>query len=95
MEAGGCYSASAVEPPIVGRAAGVVRRPARAAARGVERAYLLTTSIVPLAESWGFHRVDRGGVPAAIQDTSQFRGACCASAVAMRQDIRNVKIGCT
>jgi N-acetylglutamate synthase-like GNAT family acetyltransferase len=101
MEAKGAdalFRSLAVEPAY--RGAGLGRRLydallARAAARGVERAYLLTTSIVPLAESWGFHRVDRGGVPGAIQDTSQFRGACCASAVAMRQDIRNVKIGCT
>jgi arsenite methyltransferase len=55
----------------------------RARGKGVERAYLLTTTIVPLAESWGFRRIDREKVPPAIRDTSQFRGACCASAVTM------------
>jgi amino-acid N-acetyltransferase len=55
----------------------------RAWGRGIQRAYLLTTTIAPLAESWGFERIDRAEVPPAIQETSQFRGACCASAVAM------------
>jgi SAM-dependent methyltransferase len=64
--------------------------------QGVERAYLLTTTIAPLAEAWGFRRLDRGEVPAAIRQTHQFDGACCASAVAMRQDLKNaVKIGCS
>jgi len=59
----------------------------RARAKGVERAYLLTKTIEPLAESWGFRRIDRAQVPEAIRDTSEFRGACCASAVAMRRDL--------
>ncbi len=62
---------------------------AHAKARGVERAYLLTTSIVSLAEKWGFQRFDREKVPETIQETSQFRGACCSSAVAMRMDLRS------
>jgi len=60
----------------------------RARAKGVERAYLLTTTIEPLAERWGFRRIDRAQVPEAIRDTSEFRGACCASAVAMWRDLR-------
>ncbi len=62
----------------------------RARGKGVEHAYLVTTSIASLAESWGFRRIDRARVPAAIQETSQFRGACCASAVAMWQDLRMI-----
>ncbi len=83
------------------RGAGLGRRlrdavVARATARGVEQAYLLTTSIAPLAEHWGFRRIDREEVPAAIRETSQFRGACCASAVAMCMDIKATgKMGCT
>jgi arsenite methyltransferase len=74
------------------RGAGVGRRlyealVERARAKGVERAYLLTTTIVPLAESWGCQQVDRDSVPAAIRKTAQFQGACCASAVAMRKDL--------
>jgi N-acetylglutamate synthase-like GNAT family acetyltransferase len=60
----------------------------RAVARGVERAYLLTKTIAPLAEAWGFRRIDRAEAPAAIRDTTEFRGVCCASAVAMRRDLR-------
>lgn len=56
--------------------------------RGVERAYLLTTTIESLAEAWGFRRIDRAQVPEAIQETSEFRGSSCASAVAMWQDLR-------
>jgi amino-acid N-acetyltransferase len=60
----------------------------RARGKGVEHAYLLTTSIAPLAESWGFRHIDRERVPAAIQETSQFRGVCCSSAVAMWRDLQ-------
>jgi N-acetylglutamate synthase-like GNAT family acetyltransferase len=56
--------------------------------RGVKRAYLLTTTIQPLAESWGFRRIDRDHVPPTIQETSEFRGGCCASAVPMWKDLR-------
>ncbi len=56
--------------------------------QGVNRAYLLTTTIESLAESWGFRRIDRDHVPPAIQETSEFRGDCCASAVPMWKDLR-------
>ncbi len=76
------------------RGAGVGRRlfevlVGKARARGVERAYLLTTTIAALAESWGFRRIDRDKVPVAIRETTQFQGGCCASAVAMWQDLRS------
>ncbi|HEX9901041.1 MAG TPA: arsenic resistance N-acetyltransferase ArsN2, partial [Candidatus Methylomirabilis sp.] len=51
--------------------------------RGVERAYLLTNTIASMAETWGFRRLDRAQVPQVIQETSEFRGGCCASAVPM------------
>ena len=60
----------------------------RARAKGVEWAYLLTKTIAPLAEAWGFRRIERTQVPTGIQETSEFRGACCASAVAMWRDLR-------
>ena len=60
----------------------------KARAKGVERAYLLTRTIAPLAEAWGFRRLDRTQVPMRIQETSEFRGACCASAVAMWQNLQ-------
>ena len=55
--------------------------------KGFKRAYLLTTTIESLAESWGFRRVDRAQVPAAIQETWEFRGDHCASAVPMWKDL--------
>jgi N-acetylglutamate synthase-like GNAT family acetyltransferase/SAM-dependent methyltransferase len=61
---------------------------AEARARGVERAYLLTATVVSLAERWGFVRIDRSVVPPAVQATSEFAGACCASATAMVRDLR-------
>ena len=75
------------------RGAGMGRRlyealAGRALAKGVERAYLLTATIAPLGESWGFQRIARDNVPAAIRETTQFQGGCCASAVAMWQDLR-------
>jgi N-acetylglutamate synthase-like GNAT family acetyltransferase/SAM-dependent methyltransferase len=56
--------------------------------RGVERAYLLTNTIASMAETWGFRRLDRAQVPQVIQETSEFRGGCCASAVPMWKDLR-------
>ncbi len=55
--------------------------------KGVQKAYLLTATIVSLAESWGFQRLARDEVPEAIRDTAQFRGECCVSAVAMWKDL--------
>jgi len=85
------FRSLAVEPAY--RGSGLGRRlyetlAERARGKGVERAYLLTTTIASLAESWGFRRIDREKVAAAIRETSQFRGACCASAVAMCRDLR-------
>ncbi len=75
------------------RGAGVGRRlyealVENARGKGVDRAYRLITTIAPLAESWGFRRIDRDKVPAATRGTTQFQGGCCASAVAMWQNLR-------
>jgi arsenite methyltransferase len=61
--------------------------------KGVQKAYLLTT-IVSLAESWGFRPVARDQVPEAIRDTAQFRGECCVSAVAMWKDLTTQPAKC-
>ncbi len=86
------FRSLAVDPAY--RGAGVGRRLyealiGHAQSKGVGRAYLLTSTIAPLAESWGFQRIDRDKVPARIRATTQFQGACCASAVAMWQDLRS------
>ena len=62
---------------------------AHARTRGVERAYLLTTTVEPLAKAWGFRWLDRTQVPKGIQETSEFRGGCCASAVPVWKDVRD------
>jgi N-acetylglutamate synthase-like GNAT family acetyltransferase/SAM-dependent methyltransferase len=66
---------------------------ARAKGRGVQRAYLLTQTIEPLAQRWGFRRVERREVPPEILQTSEFRGACCGSAAAMMKRLR-AEAGC-
>jgi len=60
---------------------------ARARARGVRRAYLLTQTVEPLAARWGFARIDRAEIPSAIRATAEFAGACCQSAAAMARDL--------
>jgi arsenite methyltransferase len=81
------------------RGAGIGRRlyealVEKARGQGVQRAYLLTTTIVSLADSWGFTRIARDQVPAEIRDTTQFRGACCASAVCMWKDLGSQSAKC-
>ncbi len=58
--------------------------------RGVKHAYLLTNTIEALAESWGFRQIDRAQVPPAVQETSEFRGGCCASAIPMWKELCRV-----
>jgi N-acetylglutamate synthase-like GNAT family acetyltransferase len=56
---------------------------ADARARGIHDIYLLTTT----AEAWfprfGFVRIARAAVPAALHASEEFRGACPDSAVVM------------
>jgi SAM-dependent methyltransferase len=69
---------------------------ARAVALGVTQACLLTATIRPLAERWGFRRVERCELPPALRDTSELRAACCATAQAMTKDLvaRPVRPAC-
>jgi N-acetylglutamate synthase-like GNAT family acetyltransferase/2-polyprenyl-3-methyl-5-hydroxy-6-metoxy-1,4-benzoquinol methylase len=81
------------------RGAGISRRlydalVEKARAKSVRKAYLLTTTIVSLAESWGFQRIARDQVPEAIRGTTQFRGACCESAVSMWKDLDGAPAKC-
>jgi N-acetylglutamate synthase-like GNAT family acetyltransferase/2-polyprenyl-3-methyl-5-hydroxy-6-metoxy-1,4-benzoquinol methylase len=66
----------------------------KARGKGIHRAYLLTTTVASLAESWGFQRIARDQVPEAIRDTTQFRGACCASAVSMWRELDSQPAKC-
>jgi amino-acid N-acetyltransferase len=55
-----------------------------AKARGVADVYLLTTTAGGFFPRLGFVRVPREDVPASVQQSIEFRGACPATALAMR-----------
>ncbi|MBI4390744.1 MAG: GNAT family N-acetyltransferase, partial [candidate division NC10 bacterium] len=58
-----------------------------ARARGVKRAYLLTETIEARCRAWGFARVPRETVPAALRSSPEFTGCCPASAALMAKDL--------
>lgn len=49
--------------------------------------FLLTTTAEAFFPRLGFDRIERSSVPASVQQSIEFRGACPASAVAMRAHI--------
>lgn len=58
-------------------------------AAGVREVYLLTTTAEHYFPRLGFGCVDRETVPAALQASAEFKGACPASAVVMRRTATN------
>jgi amino-acid N-acetyltransferase len=58
-----------------------------AEARGIRALYLLTMTAEQYFPRFGFERVERGVVPAAVAETLEFRSACPASAVAMARPV--------
>jgi amino-acid N-acetyltransferase len=56
-----------------------------AAKRGVREIYLLTTTAEHFFPRFGFVRIPRGDVAAAVRASQEFRGACPDSAIAMRR----------
>jgi len=58
-----------------------------ARARGAKRAYLLTETIETRCRAWGFTRVPRETVPAALRSSPEFTGCCPASAALMVKDL--------
>ncbi len=63
----------------------VTRIIAHAESRGIRALYLLTTTAENYFPSFGFERIARDDVPADVQATEEFRGACPASATVMRR----------
>lgn len=63
----------------------VTRIIADAESRGIKALYLLTTTAERYFPSFGFERITRDEVPADVQITDEFRGACPASATVMRR----------
>jgi N-acetylglutamate synthase-like GNAT family acetyltransferase len=61
----------------------VTRAIADAEARGLHALYLLTTTAERYFPSFGFRKIDREAVPAAVRETAEFRSACPASATVM------------
>jgi amino-acid N-acetyltransferase len=47
--------------------------------------YLLTTTAENFFPRFGFERITRDEVPASVQESIEFRGACPASAIVMRK----------
>lgn len=56
---------------------------ATAEGQGIHGLYLLTTTAERYFPSFGFTKIRREAVPADVQDTKEFRGACPASATVM------------
>jgi len=52
-------------------------------ARGLDRVFLLTTTVAELCRKLGFVDTDRTDAPPEIRASSQFTGGCCASAVCL------------
>ena len=95
MSAGGLESCGtsalvrsvAVDPALRGRKLGqaiVLRLLGMARDGGAREVYLLTETAADFFAGLGFEKIPRDQVPAAIAATSQFSGAACASAQAMR-----------
>jgi amino-acid N-acetyltransferase len=63
----------------------VTRVIADAESRGIHALYLLTTTAERYFPSFGFEQIARNEVPASVQATREFQGACPASATVMRR----------
>lgn len=60
---------------------------AKAVTLGVPALYLLTTTAEGYFPRFGFARIDRGDVPASVQQSIEFQSACGASAVVMKKQL--------
>jgi amino-acid N-acetyltransferase len=59
-----------------------------ALARGVRSVYLLTTTAGDFFPRFGFKKIDRKEMDPALEPSAELRGACPASALAMRAELR-------
>jgi amino-acid N-acetyltransferase len=59
-----------------------------AKARGASAIYLLTTTAERYFPRFGFQNIAREEVPESVRASREFQGACPASAIAMRRDLR-------
>lgn len=82
----------AVDPKLRGRGVarlliGEILR--RAHDAGCRQAFLLTTTIEPMAARHGFTRIERAEVPADLLATSEFALNACSSATVMRRNLQS------
>ena len=56
----------------------------RARELGLRELYLLTTTAAAYFPRFGFERIGREALPSSLQASEELRGACPASAAAMR-----------
>jgi amino-acid N-acetyltransferase len=61
---------------------------AQARARGLEAVYLLTTTAPDFFARLGFERIAREAAPAPLWASAELQGACPASAIVMRLNLR-------
>lgn len=79
-----------VVPPLRGLGLGealVQDRLAWARARGLRSVWLLTTTASDFFDRLGFVRDERAAAPAALQASTEFAGACPATAACLRFDL--------
>lgn len=62
-----------------------------AGSRGVRELFLLTTTAEPYFHRYGFERVDRSEVPAALLESVEFAEACPASAAVMQKRLADTR----
>lgn len=82
---------AAVSKPLQGRGIGrrlVEELIAEAERQGVSAMYLLTMTAEDYFPSFGFERIDRTSVPAALEKSAELQGACHSSAVVMMKKLR-------
>jgi amino-acid N-acetyltransferase len=58
-----------------------------AGARHLAQVYLLTTTAQAFFARLGFEIIERSSVPETVQQSVEFKGACPASAIAMRRPV--------
>ena len=83
----GLLRSAAVDPEWRGRGLGrtlVERVIFNAESTGLRALYLLTTTAKKYFPTFGFHETTRDAVPAAVQATAEFSGACPSSATVMK-----------
>ena len=56
----------------------------RARARNIDDVFLLTTTAENFFPSFGFQRIERADIPVELEQSSELRGACPASATVMK-----------